>query len=1585
MAFIQNLGFEGHWDYDSDPTKVLPGNYTAGHNLQFLTKNTRSTKSHIPMRGNVEAFSLGTTSMQNKTWRITTPQDATNDNGGIFLYDQNGNLFPTISGQAQPMEWNRNQSIANQRTAIAAMFATIDGSGTTIVSNDNTHIFITTTTVDGYDIGLKATTTTGATPTTADTSLDPQIYQEAYDESMAENNQAIGSFDLLGDLYIWSTPQTHLPTVITPTITTVADNGSGRYRVTTSADHGLTTGWKVAISGVNVATPGVVSPNGLWIITVISATVFDVQEWYTVTTGFVQGAAGGNVTIHTQGVGIVGVAQFDANTDTWTYTKIAETIQWNFTTKKQIDTYAERNAVKDSIYWTDDFNVPRCLYYIKEYDSNGVLQPYVANGVITVVNAAGIYSYATIDQETRLQLISSGTQLSFVQQIQSGGAVAPGNWRYAVRLLTSSLTSTEPGDLTNPVNVCAALLDGDPTLIIGNAPGDSTPKINQVEVTGILPGLFKYVELIGVNYIGDGMAGYVIKRVQLSNTQDSVIINHTGNETGVTDFDLGLLNQKFAQIATARNIDVIDKRMILSNLTLQQRTDFSAWVETFTHNLNVKSIDSVRGAVQGTLRMAEYQDPENVNRNMGYMQNETYRFGFKFRLKGGGITETFWCDDVCFTTYATNLDPNGNAVTPNRRTAGLPNFKLTDATGVTTTVYVPYVNFDNIDLDYLIDGVRVRDLIEAIIPMRAECVPEVLACGVAALAISGSAYGGSASGNPWIISSDYPATNPYGGTVNDLVEYPFISGRVGTGGAPNNPAYPNSSGAFGDNMAANRKFAAFYSPDVWFEHVSFTYQASDQVINFGNPVYVAFNNGYASNPPDAYSNYAQVSGDINVNNPLLQLQNPTDAVLLENAASTVIGAVTFSKATAITDGGSGANGYGYNPQGYLFKVPVDFSNPTGATDYGLRYMQYYRALTDKYGDTNLTEYVTCGTILEIDANSATVVDIDVFGGDAFTQLMYFRHRQGNTIDNGFAGGISFYSQNRVNAQMKQKSVSQSGDLYPGISTAAWLESPANTDGTNGEAYQEGYTIRNEVQSTVAFDPDLEDTNDYPARIMWSDIKAQGSPQDNYRNFLPLNFHDLDQTFGEIVHHANANGELITWQLRAFMRQYFDTRGTLQAKGIGEILIGDGAVMSRDGVTVSRLGCKHKWAIIKGKSNGGNDTFYWINTELKKALRFGYDGTVSVADIKDMRSFLGNNLTWADQYDTPADGWGICGTWNDRYSDAIWSVRARRTTDYTYDATTNWTNIGRLVYYEASPQSVFERTGDLFLVKFANGPATVVVTPVAVYPVPLTISTLTGTTVLTITTASPHKLVTGDQVKLRYIAGLSADINNGFHTVTVTGASTFTITVSALVNYYTASSGQIIEVNPKYWEFIPHTDSDYWNEYSLIFNEVKNGFTFTTSPKPKIYLKWTDSYLSPRPIAPEYKVYEHNLGDYLTWYLHSGESQQERGYIEGVVNMFPDEIKWMEAIGADTDIAPERMEFTTEDQESYLLDTEFTSRLRSFYSPVKQDSTNNGINNGGTSLLYGHYIKVKMFFEVDVYQKLEGLVAKFRVSPRLKQR
>jgi len=1476
--FLQKYSPLGGLDQDTSIEYIGDGNYRNALNIQHLTQNTESTQGQIPRRGNELSFSLGSVSTQNKTWRLYLEQVVAPNTGYLVFIGQNGeqlNSSPSPYPSPTVFYWDRSLGFAAQVTAISsnitvnfdptATFSSVDTSGT----NTAGYIDITLNDISGYDWDFFATYRADVFALVDDPRLDSILVREAYDTSLDGSLNVIGSNDLLSDLYIWSTPQTELPTSQQLTVTSVANNGSGRFRVTFSSSHGLTNGWKISLENSGTAI------DGDWIVDVISPSVIDLKEYYS---NFVAVGGGFVVTLsyYNEAVGELGVAQKNFDTSTWTYTRLLRTKEWNFRTKKQPDTYAERNSLKDSVYWTDDYNVPRCFYYTL---------PFVQDGGLSI--NGGRYDYGSIAEETRLILASTNVDLSFTGQVQGGGAIKSGNWRYSIRFLSDSLTPTEWTDLTNPINVFTASTGASPYLLIGDLPGVTTPKINQFEVSGIIPGLFKYIELAGVNYVGSAIEGYIIRRELLDNQSDTITIEHTGTESDVTDLDLATLNQFSTAVETAKNITVIDSRMVLSNITVIEQADLTTWAQTIEHSLFQKDLPTVGGNIQGNLRVAEYQKPENVNGYVGYMYNETYRFGVKLRRRdNGGWTQVFHIDDITFDTlsYA-------------RRNTTLSNFNLVDPSGAPFTnnnIKVPYIRFENINLDYLVNGKPIREIYDRIEIVRAECVQEVLASGIVFLGmntsflIPGLDSGGSPF-NDYVGSDNPPSGITTTNTVDTIVANAFAD-------------YANS-GVVGAMVTVRPQYGSFYSPDIMFSNTDIVFTIGDRMLNFGQPFYMSLINQYIDVNQQKYSYYSQTGGKFDTNsvgggpNPI-QDATLNDMQTIAKGGSATIGGITYQKFIYVDNSSIGGTlSTCDSPKSPVLYYSTGFTQPSPLTpsgsvhDFGIRYMQYFRPLSDKYGDVSTTRYVSTGAYASFDSLTASPVMIDTFGGDTFTQLVYLKQRAGDLEFNGFGGGISFYCQNRINSQMKTIAEGTTQYIYPGIGTAKWLA----TSSLPNEEYQKGYNIRNEVKIDTAFDPDIEQATDLPTRIIWSPVKPQNSIQDSYRIYLPLDFRDGDLSYGEIVHHANGNGELISWQERRFERWFFNTRGTLEAAGTS-VVIGDGAVMDRDGVTISNIGCKHKWSIIKGYSPGGNDVFYWINTVLKKVARFGYDGTVSISDIKGMQSFFANNLTWVDNFDMPADGLGIHGVWDNRYADVVWTIRGINSTISEWDSGLGYAN-GAYVYYSTDPFLIY---GDVY----------------------------------------------------KNVSGV-------------------------------LSTNQPPDQYPNVWEKQPM--GLYNNEYTIVLNEFKNKFTTFLTHKPKIYLRWRDTFLSPRPIADVSQLYEHNIGDYLTWYDNGSTSQTEEGYLTGVINDL-DDTKYFEAISVKSEIVPYKFEFETKNHISYLDETEFTTREDLYYAPIKRDSTvtvdnPTGLNNLATSMLYGKYLYATMKFEVATYQELIYFLTKFRIAPR----
>jgi len=702
---------------DADYPYLKPTEYLDALNIRHISQSGSTGISIQNVLGSTAAFGLDH-GVQIKRYRIYLDVTAARSYD-IDITDANDTNIGATGAIVGP--------INDLTTARANIIVAINGA---ISADYQTQFYtlVTTATDIGYfdmDMALVAVPSGGyeyflenAVGATDD--LEFAVVAEAIDVSLIGVLSPIGSFDLGGDSFIYWSPCEHLPETID--IASITDNGSGVFRIATASDHDLTTGMSVTISGAT----GYVGLNGVWLIDVISDTTFDL-----LTSVYAAGTGLGTINTYVSGYGVISVSQQAINTLSWTITSLLRSKELNFRIAKPIDCFSEQNIYLQSHYFTDDYNDVRVFYYSGDYELDGAIQ---------AINPDGRYTYGSINDEIKLILTNTDVRFVWTNQYQSGGAVLSGNHRYAIRFLTEGFSATTWTDLTNPINVCIAdVTQGDNSLdsagesiVGGNDAFTPTSKINEFEIENIIPGLFKYVELADINYVNSSFQGQIVRRDLLTGS-DTQIIQHTGNETDVQDLDVATLNFLAPDIRTARNINAIDNRLVISNITAQAHLDFSTWTASWLHTIKRSEIDSVQYPESGTYLNEEYIVPYNVHNNMGHVLNETYRYSAKFRLKSGGFSQNFWIDDVRFDCLTTNTIANPD---DDRRTgSALTSLDLTDASA--SVVYVHYVEFNTIDLSFLIDGVPARELIDEILIERVDMISslrDIVASGIIVLA-----------------------------------------------------------------------------------------------------------------------------------------------------------------------------------------------------------------------------------------------------------------------------------------------------------------------------------------------------------------------------------------------------------------------------------------------------------------------------------------------------------------------------------------------------------------------------------------------------------------------------------------------------------------------------------------------------------------------------------------------------------------------------------------------------------------------------------------------------------------------------------
>lgn len=1207
----------------------------------------------------------------------------------------------------------------------------------------------------------------------------------------------------------------------------------------------------------------------------------------------------------------IGVLYSTDNDSTFTYTRLIRSKKLEFSKNRRIESQSEKTTDQISFYLTDDQSKPKVIYlkYANKRTADGLLFPQ-----------GGRYELDNIDIETALFFPAPSSYLEDVEVVDGAGSLTAGNKRYSGRFLSEDFVPTDFLYPTNPVNIFNVELNK-PHLITGNLSTVITAKAVRINVKNIPKNIYKYFELIVIEYAGETFTSKIVQRFSIPLDTTQITVEHT--ERGQENIQLGpnelvAITQKYV---AAKTIKLFDNRMTMSNLVEQSDLDLSAWAKKIKHTIKRKSITSIGklkdiGASEIGFSLNEYINPQNVLKNTSYMLNDTYRFGVQVQWKDTGKwSSPYWVDDIKIDRSANNWN-----VLDNRRTAAaaFSDNNLTDNTSTNTYVY--YVNFSNIDLDEKIGTKTIKSLVSSIRFVRSERIPEVLATGY---------YFAGAKATSNEIVPYFPQSN----IVGQFDAYPVskIIKVEGNGSILSNATATNSS-----------NYLFFYSPDFYFNKNGSSYQnqISDKILLSGVPTSYSQYLGYVADGTTYYSSYKEDTGHFSASS--FSEHTITAHKFVDAGGAETVGSDTVWAGLRTPWDQAACR------EVNVFKVSTSVFPTLGGN--GIYYGQLYRDLGSgkKYPvNKELSVYESIGHLYNIKDGDSGFINVDVFGGDVFNQKTYMLLRMGqpNGAVSGGAGVVfGIYSQNALNTQMFNYEewdntdtgsgyafpqytnkiypgkvslggstttisysdgggdtfiiVSSTAGLYVGqiiylsgyltdgtnVRTNQYVEihsigtgqieirdvgstSPlgpftgtssgnlilsnrkdllANTIGSglfsyaqqklslsNNNTYEKSYNFKDGTVVEQGFDTNKAVISDLPTRMTWSAKKILNSPIDGYRIFKPLDFADLDLTFGEISHHEVINNTLYTFQERSFQRQYFRDASLVGAQEGTDVVVGSGSIMGAPGVELSAIGTSKKWSVIKGKTPQGKDAVYWYNDRSQKIMRFGQDG-VRVLSDKGLFSYLLNNGKYVSNEQHPLTGKGIHGIWNDRYSEAIFTFK-----------------------YNTS------------------------------------------------------------------------------------------------------------------------------DKFTLVYDEIKNGFICFHSYYPNIFLSYNNTFFSPNPSSPN-TLWLHDSGSECSYYGTAVDPT-----IQMVMNYEPNATKIFEAIQVSCEKAPASLSlarsvfFNTKNHSSFLDASDLELREDFYYSTIKNHEVTPGVNDADTSRLWGRWLKIKFNLKnLTGGQKLINLIAKFRLSPRL---
>jgi hypothetical protein len=1054
-----------------------------------------------------------------------------------------------------------------------------------------------------------------------DTVYRTRIVREAISETGAGPLYLIGSREVNSLNVLCYTSQTKERAILKNIVT--VQNFSGSV-VIEAPGHGLQNNESVILARMGGAAA---SFNGEWTVTVLDDSFFRINFAVAGGLPIIPTNYGGLVYSSPYGYGCFVFQSYDSNSDTYGYVIPLRSKRLNWSTLYQIDIDIKFFNKLYACQLADNYNRPRTVYFDESFFNDSAIE--------AINPIKGRYDYETLSLQIKTQQDYSGVVTALREQRQSGGSLDSGGWLYGVLLVTDELTETELSDLTDIAFVYEPTFDGTTNVFGTYGP---TNKANSIDVTNISPGIFKYVDLVAVYVAGSqnnltATEAFVVSRNQLGPDQTSITLDHTGNEIDIRGFDL-------LQVASVRSSILRNKcnvygenRLLIANYTTSQQFDISEWMKTIKYGIRKFGVFSDFGAENVNSFAQPFISP---NRN-GYQMWEWYRFYMVGEFIEGGETDAAFAVDVRFVSqqdYLNSLGTNDDysfleSNETDRRDFGIDNFVTYDLGDTNRNLFQLGIEF-SIDWEFQIDGVLVKDIFRRVKICRAERIPEVLSMGVGIIAYNS------------IDSSNDPSASEV------LREWRFaIANPTIAGGIPTTVTLTTAN--YEDRI--RRRFLAYYAPDSFLGFVDTdNYLAGDRMISIGAMV---VNTQQTGTNTRTQTNYWKVFQG-NLGSTTNSSANIISSKIIETGGTDEISGIDISKAPINFVGISGSGNLtgGDEYRSAFINIDSDIVNTGTATDNLIYSTIHFRRRSNKYGNLGSNNDVLyTGFFIE-----SSVSNVLCFGGDVYTQQTWFRNRLPSiTGQTGGSTGFNIISQNRLNTQLRTFDLTNTTNLlfpYSAGGFIAWLDSEELDQITKNAAYS---VVKNQQYKAV-FDPNAIDRSEFPTRIIASESSPNGSVKDFNRVFLPSVFRDNPVNFGPITHLDIKQGELFSLQELCYTREFLLENGRLGTIESGNVIIGDGDVLSRSGIRLTQLGSKHKWSYGRGYTEAGSDVRWWVNSDFFNVLRSGADGTVNLTSRTMMDTYMREHMRFVKDKYSPADGQGIHTTWDSRGKNIVITAR-----------------------------------------------------------------------------------------------------------------------------------------------------------------------------------------------------------------------------------------------------------------------------------------------------------------------------------------
>lgn len=931
------------------------------------------------------------------------------------------------------------------------------------------------------------------------------------------------------------------------------------------------------------------------------------------------------------------VARRDDSDGSWTNVIVFQTkmikIAKSFINLVDLDLELDANE-RISSYFAAEGILPRVIYTHQQatYEE---MSDFIYNenpAYIETGNPNGYFFFDSVDKETRLQVLENFAQVGFVSE-QSGGSLTSGDKMYAVRQKIGDTVASGFSIFSDPINVMSRSLSD--TRIYGDAGGTATSKSITLTITGLNPQLYDKFDLVVVENTDGAITAKIVDTFNINSITQNVTHSNYAN---AVDISVAEIVTQQVLILDAANLRINRNKLFLQNVTVQTDYDLAEWAKTITITTEINN-NAIQAQGNVNTTIGEYQIPTNVNGYMGYMDQETYRFGIMIFFKSGFVSSPYFIRDY-------KINPSNHSLT------------TVDGSGVPTNVNVFFPQF-GVDFNQASFTNQVAfDQVYGYSIVRLPCIPEILATGYVQHEVVPT--GGYYTVGSYVIGL---TADPFGAT------------------------------------SSNRRLLAFLSPDLSFNQQTITALESDQLILWGQMS--NYNNVVQSRVDGIHVDYCNLRewNHVQTANTVATLDiDPTGEYVNFNTAGTVsiLSTLPLTSTIAASSTISPGSAAGLMTAGSLalgLKASNFAVKRNAVTDYGFYYVQYYRPNAGKYGDESQGSYISTGYFNKV--GSGTSYTDNVFGGDVFNQKTFMKFCNfANYLVNDYRRvGISIYTQNRANYQMRYFTNAVANNLdYPYTTTdlVQWLSGATTAGAETNEGqfkYSTSYTPLNNFQTFAAFNQGTFVTSSIKqaSAVRYSLDKLTASSQDSYRVFLPLNVKFFPQIYGAGTGIYIDENYLVLMFEGAVIMQGVDLQALGTTQSQQTFILGDSTVLGSQERIITNYGCPLKTGSVNYLSSTGKYYTVWYNHVYKKLFRRGVDGIRDLGEQNLMQSFLYHNNDLVSTTSNLAIGYDIFS------NEVLFCVNATVAAATLYNNTNPYTagdivlvqpNAGMFTYYQA---------------------------------------------------------------------------------------------------------------------------------------------------------------------------------------------------------------------------------------------------------------------------------------------------------------